>query len=52
MPLVVGLAAVAWLDAWQVSLPHANWVAYDLLGLERGSHLSTREQVASWLGVA
>ena len=33
------LAVVAWLIAWFANLPVANWVAYDLLGLERGSHL-------------
>jgi uncharacterized protein len=28
-----------WLVAWFVTLPLANWVAYDLLGLEPGSQL-------------
>jgi uncharacterized membrane protein YraQ (UPF0718 family) len=32
-------AALAWLVAWFANLPLANWAAYDLLGLERGSHL-------------
>jgi uncharacterized membrane protein YraQ (UPF0718 family) len=32
-------AAAAWLVAWFANLPLANWAAYDLLGLERGSHL-------------
>ena len=32
-------ATVAWLVAWFVNLPAANWIAYDALGLERGSHL-------------
>lgn len=32
-------AALAWLVAWFVALPLANWLAYALLGLERGSHL-------------
>ncbi len=32
-------AAVAWLVAWFANLPLANWAAYELLGLERGSHL-------------
>ncbi len=35
----VGLAVVAWLFAWFVTLPLANWVAYDLLGLQPGSQL-------------
>jgi hypothetical protein len=29
------LAVVAWLIAWFVNLPLANWAAYDLLGLEQ-----------------
>jgi uncharacterized membrane protein YraQ (UPF0718 family) len=36
---VVALGAAAWLVAWLVNLPAANWVAYDVLGLERGSHI-------------
>ena len=39
LPLVLGLAASAWLAAWFVNLPAASWVAFDVLGLERGSHL-------------
>ena len=35
----VGLAVVAWLIAWFITLPLANWVAYDLLGLQEGSQL-------------
>ena len=35
----VGLAGVAWLIAWFITLPLANWVAYELLGLQRGSQL-------------
>lgn len=35
----VGLAVVAWLVAWFVTLPLANWLAYDLLGLKEGSQL-------------
>jgi hypothetical protein len=38
-PVVVGLASAAWLGAWFVNLPAAEWTAYGLLGLERGSHL-------------
>ena len=33
------VAAVAWLIAWFINLPAANWAAYDLLGLQQGSHL-------------
>ena len=35
----VGLAVVGWLIAWFITLPLANWVAYDLLGLQEGSQL-------------
>jgi len=37
-PTVV-LAVIAWLIAWFITLPLANWIAYDLLGLEQGSQL-------------
>jgi len=33
----VGLGSVAWLIAWFVTLPLANWVAFGLLGLQEGS---------------
>jgi len=33
----VVLAALAWLVAWIINLPLANWIAYELLGLEQGS---------------
>ncbi len=36
--LVVVVATAAWLVAWFVNLPAANWLAYDVLGLKRGSH--------------
>ena len=36
---VVALGGTAWLVAWFVNLPAADWLAYDALGLERGSHL-------------
>ena len=32
------LGAVAWLVAWLANEPLAEWLAYGLLGLERGSH--------------
>jgi uncharacterized membrane protein YraQ (UPF0718 family) len=35
---VVG-GALLWLVAWFITLPLANWVAYELLGLEQGSQL-------------
>ncbi len=34
----VTLGTIAWLVAWFINLPAANWIAYDALGLERGSH--------------
>jgi uncharacterized membrane protein YraQ (UPF0718 family) len=36
---IVALSVAAWLAAWFVNLPAADWVAFDLLGLERGSHV-------------
>ncbi len=39
LPLVVVLASALWLVAWFINLPAAEWAAYGLLGLERGSHL-------------
>jgi hypothetical protein len=36
---VVALGVVAWLVAWFVNLPAANWLTYDVVGLVRGSHL-------------
>ncbi len=47
LPLVVALGAIAWLVAWIVNLPAANWLAFDALGLEPGSHLG--EAVAFFL---
>jgi len=38
-PLVVGLAVVGWTIAWFAAAPFAAWFAFDLLGLEPGSHL-------------
>ncbi len=37
-PLATALAA-AWAGAWFANLPAANWLAYDVLGLEPGTHL-------------
>ncbi|TAJ99241.1 MAG: permease [Chloroflexota bacterium] len=39
LPLVVGAAATAWLVAWLVNLPAAEWLAFTVLGLGRGSQL-------------
>jgi len=36
-PLLIG--ALAWLVAWFVNAPLADWLAFDALGLARGSHL-------------
>jgi uncharacterized membrane protein YraQ (UPF0718 family) len=36
---VVLLAGAAWLAAWFINLPAANWLAFDLLRLEPGTHL-------------
>ena len=33
------LAAIAWLVAWFAAWPLSQWIAFDLLGLERGSSL-------------
>ena len=43
---VVG-GTVLWLIAWFINLPAANWVAFDLLGLESGSQFG--ESVAFFL---
>ncbi len=45
--LTVLAGGVLWLVAWFAALPLANWVAYDLLGLEHGSQLG--EAVAFFL---
>lgn len=37
--LLVTLAAVGWILAYSLVQPLADWVAYDLLGLEDGSRL-------------
>ena len=37
--VVVGLGTAVWLAAWIINLPAADWAAYDLLRLERGSHV-------------
>jgi uncharacterized protein len=47
LPLTVAAAACAWLVAWFANLPLANWLAFDVLRLEAGSHLG--EAVAFFL---
>jgi hypothetical protein len=44
---VVPIGAALWLVAWFVNLPLASWAAFELLGLEPGSHLG--EAVAFFL---
>lgn len=44
---LVGLAAVAWLIAYNTIQPLADWLAYNVIGLEAGSHLG--ESVAFFL---
>lgn len=44
---VVGASVVAWLVAWIAEGPLSGWISFDLLGLERGSHLG--EAVAFFL---
>jgi uncharacterized membrane protein YraQ (UPF0718 family) len=39
LPLVAGVAALAWLVAWLVEAPLAGWLTFDVLGLTRGSHI-------------
>ncbi len=39
LPVIVGIAAAAWLVAWFANQPVADWLAYDVLRLEPGSHL-------------
>ena len=38
LPVVAGTAVVAWLVAWIVEAPAADWLAFTVLGLEHGSH--------------
>ena len=37
--LFVGSMSILWLLAYNIVEPFANWLAYELLGLEEGSHL-------------
>ena len=47
LTLLVGAVALAWLAAYNVIQPLANWITYQLLGLPAGSHLG--ESVAFFL---
>jgi uncharacterized protein len=47
LPLVVGLGVAVWLTAWAVNFAAADWAAFDLLRLQRGSQLG--ESVAFFL---
>jgi uncharacterized membrane protein YraQ (UPF0718 family) len=47
LPFVAGAATLAWLAAWIAEAPLAGWLAFDALGLERGSHVG--ESVAFFL---
>jgi hypothetical protein len=39
LPVVAGTAAVAWLVAWIVEAPAADWLTFTVLGLEHESHV-------------
>jgi uncharacterized membrane protein YraQ (UPF0718 family) len=39
LPVLVTAGTAAWMAAWLINLPAAEWLAFDLLGLEPGSHL-------------
>ena len=39
LPVVAGTAAVAWLVAWIVEAPAADWLTFTVLGLQHESHL-------------
>lgn len=39
LPVVVGASVVGWLIAWFAESPLADWISYELLGLDRASHL-------------
>ncbi len=39
LSVIVTVGVVAWLIAWFAEAPLADWISYDLMRLERGSHL-------------
>ncbi len=47
LPFIAAGAALAWLIAWIVEAPLAGWLAFDLFGLQHGSHLG--ESIAFFL---
>ena len=47
LPVVAGAAVVAWLVAWFVEAPAADWLTFSVFGLERGSHFG--EAIAFFL---
>ena len=47
LELTVAVSVVAWLVAWFVEAPISDWLAFSVLGLERGSHFG--EAIAFFL---
>ena len=47
LPVVAGTAVAAWIVAWFVEAPAADWLAFTVLGLQHGSHFG--EAVAFFL---
>jgi uncharacterized membrane protein YraQ (UPF0718 family) len=47
LAVTTGVGVLAWLIAWFANAPLADWAAFSLLGLQRGSHLG--EAVAFFL---
>jgi uncharacterized membrane protein YraQ (UPF0718 family) len=39
LPVILVAAGLGWLGAWLVNLPLADWMAFELIGLERGTQL-------------
>lgn len=39
LSVIVTVSVVVWLIAWFAESPLADWLSYEILGLERGSHL-------------
>ncbi len=47
LPVVTAAAAIAWLMAWILEAPAADWVTFSVLGLEHGTHFG--EAIAFFL---
>jgi uncharacterized membrane protein YraQ (UPF0718 family) len=47
LPVVAGLAAAAWLVAWIIETPAADWLTFSVLGLQHDTHFG--EAVAFFL---